>query len=53
MVNCPICGGREVGKINVDQYYCWNCFVEYDCQNRIYQVDEDGSLVALGNGTQH
>lgn len=51
MVNCPVCGGREVGKINIDQYYCWNCFVEYDGHNRIYQVEEDGSLVALGNGT--
>ena len=34
MLPCPACGGRQVGKIGSDQYYCWNCFVEFDTYNR-------------------
>jgi len=49
MLPCPACGGRQVGKIGTDQYYCWNCFVEFDTHNRFYQVAEDGQLVSLGN----
>lgn len=48
MVNCPLCGGKSVGKIGVDQYYCWDCYVEYQYQGdkaRTYIVEEDGSLV--------
>lgn len=52
MMNCPICGSRATGKVGVDQYYCWDCCVEYKQDNNgteIYEVAEDGSLVALGN----
>lgn len=47
-MNCPLCGGKEVGKIGPDQYYCWNCFVEYDTRNQVYEVAEDGSLLIYG-----
>ncbi|MDN5348154.1 MAG: hypothetical protein PWP65_1718 [Clostridia bacterium] len=43
---CPLCGGRSVGRVGVAQYYCWDCFVEFDSQNRVYEVSEDGSLIA-------
>ena len=33
------------GKIGPEQYFCWNCLIEFDDQQRAYQVDEDGNLV--------
>jgi hypothetical protein len=47
MKNCPICNGRNVGQIGADQYYCWNCLIEYDGKNRTFEVQEDGSLLSL------
>lgn len=47
-MNCPVCGSRAVGKVGLEQYYCWECFVEYQCQGsdiKIFSVTEDGSLV--------
>ncbi len=40
-----MCNGRAVGKIGTNQYFCWECLVEYDCKNQIYEVQEDGSLI--------
>jgi ribosomal protein L37AE/L43A len=48
-MKCPACGSRAVGKVGADQYYCWDCFVEYQYygnnQAKLYMVEEDGSLV--------
>lgn len=41
---CPLCGSKAVGQIALDRYYCWDCLVEYDKNNRIHEVLEDGSL---------
>lgn len=46
---CPVCGGKHVGKVGVEQFYCWNCFLEYQVQGKeykVYTVAEDGSLIA-------
>ncbi len=48
---CPSCGSREVGYLPGNQYYCWNCFVQFvvgDNSPEIYEVAEDGTLVPLG-----
>ena len=45
MLTCPVCHGRTTGKIGPEQYFCWNCLIEFDDQQRAYQVDEDGNLV--------
>ncbi len=48
-MQCPVCGGKSVGKIGSDQYYCWNCCLEYQIQGdiiKIFSVAEDGSLEA-------
>lgn len=45
---CPVCGGKSTGKVGVDQYYCWDCFVEFRRQGseiQIFDVAEDGSLM--------
>lgn len=47
---CPICGGRATGKVGLEQYYCWDCCVEYRINKegvQIYDLNEDGSLVAF------
>ncbi|WP_338825746.1 hypothetical protein MTBGP_18890 [Moorella thermoacetica] len=46
MLNCPHCGSKSIGKIGTDQYYCWDCFVEFNNRREIFNVAEDGSLVS-------
>lgn len=48
-MRCPVCNGNAVGKVGVEQFYCWNCFIEFSTMKeevQIYQVAEDGSLLA-------
>ncbi|TGE37858.1 hypothetical protein E4K67_14240 [Desulfosporosinus fructosivorans] len=48
-MNCPVCSGRAIGKVGVEQFYCWDCCVEFTTQTDkvvIYDLAEDGSLVA-------
>lgn len=50
MFKCPNCSGKDLGKIGVNQYYCWNCFIELSVsKNRLnlHQVEEDGTLSSL------
>lgn len=50
VVKCPVCKGLQVGKVGSDQYYCWNCFLEFNYNKgrvNLYQVEEDGSLLAI------
>ena len=28
MFSCPNCQSKDIGKIGINQYYCWNCFIE-------------------------
>lgn len=49
-MNCPQCGSRTTGKIGADQYYCWDCCVEFAVTRRgvqVFQVDDEGDLVSL------
>ncbi|MDD2421834.1 MAG: hypothetical protein PHC60_01935 [Heliobacteriaceae bacterium] len=46
-MGCPLCGGNQVGRVGVSQYYCWRCYVEFNERNEVFTVGEDGSLVAL------
>ncbi len=51
MMNCPACGSKATGKVGVDQYYCWDCCVEYSMKRNevnIFEVAEDGTLMVLG-----
>ncbi|HWJ02063.1 MAG TPA: hypothetical protein VNU93_00205 [Verrucomicrobiae bacterium] len=48
-MKCPVCSGNAVGKVGMEQYYCWNCFIEFSTVKedvQIFQVAEDGSLLA-------
>lgn len=47
---CPVCGGLQVGRVGSDQYYCWNCFLEFNYAKgrvNLFEVAEDGSLLAM------
>jgi ribosomal protein L37AE/L43A len=51
VLKCPLCGGRDVGRIAPDHYYCWNCFVELATeagQVRAFHVDLEGMLTPVG-----
>jgi reverse gyrase len=46
---CPVCGGRQIGKVGIEQYYCWDCCVEFNSNSDkvvVYNLEEDGSLIA-------
>ena len=48
-MNCPVCSGRAIGKVGVEQFYCWDCCVEFTSHSDkvvIYDLAEDGSLMA-------
>ncbi|WP_233711093.1 hypothetical protein [Lederbergia citrisecunda] len=50
MMKCPNCQSKDLGKIGINQYYCWNCFIELtvgNCLIHTHQVEEDGSLSSL------
>lgn len=47
MTTCPVCGRRGIGKVGADQYYCWECCVEFMVRNqdvKIFNVEVDGTL---------
>jgi hypothetical protein len=43
---CPVCGSKQIGKIGIDQFYCWSCLVEFNSNNDVFQITEDGVLIA-------
>jgi hypothetical protein len=50
LLKCPNCRSIDVGKIGVNQYYCWNCFIELTISQGVihtHQVEEDGTLSSL------
>lgn len=44
---CPLCHGKEFGQIGSNQFYCWNCLVEYNDRNEAFYVREDGFLESI------
>ncbi|MCX7780562.1 MAG: hypothetical protein N2491_06560 [Negativicutes bacterium] len=49
MRSCPLCGQRGIGKVGVEQYFCWECCVEFAVQGdklKIFNVELDGTLSA-------
>lgn len=50
MNNCPVCGQRGIGKVGIDQYFCWECCVEFVIQGqtiKVFNVEEDGTLTSF------
>jgi len=52
MISCPVCKRRAVGKVGAEQYYCWECCVEFVRRGdavEIFSVEQDGSLTSFSN----
>ncbi|MCG0239665.1 MAG: hypothetical protein L6E13_10885 [Firmicutes bacterium] len=50
-MRCPECGSRSVGRVGAEQYYCWDCCVEFRVvrgEVRVFYLDPDGELTAAG-----
>lgn len=56
-MNCPLCNSIDTGKVGTDQYYCWNCLIEFTTKGpsgfTAYYVDEEGTLVSLSEMAQN
>lgn len=54
-MNCPRCGSRAVGRVGTDQYYCWDCYIEFAVTKQgvqLFEVDDEGELVMLDEAGQ-
>lgn len=51
MFLCPVCGRKSAGRVAADQYYCWDCCVEFTMKDEkvahIFNVELDGSLSSM------
>lgn len=48
LVHCPLCGTCDTGRVGTNQYYCWNCLLEFTQNNeevKFFYVESDGRLV--------
>jgi len=44
--NCPACGSKETNRVSLTNYYCANCYVEFEYKTgRVYTIMYDGILV--------
>ncbi|SDI93578.1 hypothetical protein [Salimicrobium halophilum] len=51
-MSCPNCMSREIGRIGVNRFYCWNCCIEiFQAGGRwnVAEIDWDGSLCSLND----
>lgn len=45
---CPKCKSRAIGRIGQNQYYCWDCSIEFVPVRdgfRMYRLEEDGTVL--------
>lgn len=45
-----MCNSRALGKVGVEQYYCWDCCIEFAVSKRgyeLFEVLDDGSLTSI------
>ncbi len=45
---CPKCKSRAVGRIGQNQYYCWDCNIEFVPTGdgfRMYRLEADGTCL--------
>ncbi len=50
MLFCPICGGRTVGRIGRERYYCGECcheWIEGKETLKVYRILSDGTVSCL------
>lgn len=53
---CPGCHGKNVGKVGTGQFYCWDCFIEFQVSSRgtrLFRVESDGELSRIEQSVGH
>lgn len=51
-MQCPNCHGKHLGKIGIQVYYCWTCYIELVIEKNklsLHQIEADGSLSSLND----
>lgn len=54
VTSCPVCGRRMIGKVGAEQYYCWECCVEFSVSGQavqVFAVELDGTLTMCDSPT--
>ncbi|MGI6615893.1 MAG: hypothetical protein ACOX30_07760 [Dethiobacteria bacterium] len=48
-MRCPLCRSADTGKVGSNQYYCWQCLMEFKIVPQqpwpMFYVEADGSLI--------
>jgi hypothetical protein len=55
MMTCPVCSRQAIGKVGLNQYYCWDCCVEFIRKGEaveVFSVESDGSLTLVSDSNQ-
>jgi len=51
VTRCPRCGSRSTGQVGTEQFYCWECCVEWSPtpggEVRVFELDEEGELILV------
>lgn len=54
-MNCPVCKSGSVGRVGTEQYYCWECCVEFSVGKKgleVFVLDSEGGLTLLEDGVR-
>ena len=47
-----MCNSRALGRVGVEQYYCWDCCIEFVQSKKgveLFEVLDDGSLETISD----
>lgn len=47
---CPSCGSRATGQVGPDQFYCWDCCIEWQptpAGSQRFLIGEEGDLIPV------
>ncbi len=50
MKACPVCGSRQIGRINTTTFFCRDCYLEFNEKKQVFSIAEDGSLAQITGG---
>lgn len=42
---CPNCGSKRTNQVTFNTYYCLQCDIEFDKDNKMFMIQWDGTLV--------
>ena len=50
-MRCPLCCSADTGKVGSNQYYCWQCLMEFKTDlsqgQCMFYVEADGNLIPI------